>query len=136
MNTNDSTPPDTYHPRSYRLTVTRLIAISCIFVGVSVAWFILGGAMTQRTQNSGQRMTAAVEQVWGAPLNQIHPTAWHVTAPNWERKRQNIRTSSSDIKVDLCYSALRKGLFLYRTYEVDFAGRGSFGFDLLFLDGR
>ncbi len=119
---SDPTHTQNQHPRGYRLTTTRIIAISFIFVGVSIAWFVLGGAMSKRTQDSGKRMTEAVEQVWGAPLKQAHPIAWYDTAEDWERKREHIRTSSSDLKVDLRYQALRKGLFLYRTYEVDFDG--------------
>ena len=110
---------DTETKKTYRLTVTRLISIACIFVGVSMAWFILGGAMTQRTYDTGTRMGKEVAEVWGAPLIQEHPVAW-IKSPNAWQDREWIRTASSDIKVDLQYEALSKGLFLHRTYKADF----------------
>lgn len=112
----------TTKPPAYRLTLTRLVSVGCIFAGVTLAWFILGGAMTQRTQSTGNRLGKAVAEVWGAPLVQTHPTAW-IKSPNGWQDREMIRTSSSDIVVDIRYEALRKGLFLYRTYEADFSAR-------------
>lgn len=122
MNTENTTDIPPSEPKSYRLTATRLISIACIFAGVSVAWFILGGAMTQRTEQTSKRLNQTVDQVWGAPLMQTHPTAW-VDSPKAWQDREFVRTSSSDIDVQIRYEARRKGLFLYRTYEADFAAR-------------
>ena len=110
---------DTEPTKSYRLTVTRLVSIACIFAGVSIAWFILGGAMTKRTYDTGDRMGREVAEVWGAPLVQNHPVAW-IKSPNDWQDREWIRTASSEIEVDHEYEALSKGLFLHRTYKADF----------------
>jgi len=114
---NTSPPTNTY-----RLTMTRILAIACIFVGTTLAWFILGQTMDDRNKTSGSRTQSAVEEVWGAPLIQTHPTIWIRDGASWDG-REWLRTASSDIDVDLRYKALRKGLFLYRTYDADFAAR-------------
>jgi len=107
----------------------RLAAIFLIYLGVGVAWAILGASVTVRTQTSFDRLHSQVGGLWGQPLQQRAPelrVKETVTAPDQKGKPQtkeiahNLVPDSSDIKVKLHSDARRKGLLWYRTYAVEF----------------
>jgi inner membrane protein involved in colicin E2 resistance len=107
----------------------RLAAIIVIYLGVSLAWAILGGSVTARTQTSFRRLHAQVGGLWGTPLNQQAPglTVEETIPftddqgkPKTRKVYHPLVPDSSDIKVALRSDARRKGLLWYRTYAVDF----------------
>jgi hypothetical protein len=101
------------------MKTTHLFAIAVIFAATSVAWFILGAAMDQRTYEHGSKSGARIADGWGPPLIQGHPTAWHA-APGTSDGRRPLAIAASDIAVDLAFDPRRRGLINHRTYRVDF----------------
>jgi inner membrane protein involved in colicin E2 resistance len=107
----------------------QLLGVFLIFIGASIAWAILGGTVSMRTQDSLSRLESQVTDLWGEPIVQQAPTL--VVKETFQEKDAKgkpktttishpIVPSSSDIKVDLNSQARRKGLLWYRTYEVVF----------------
>src|SRR4051794_37135596 len=101
------------------MTIFRLFAIAVIIVCTSVAWFILGGALTLRSGASRENLCAQVAQNWGPPLRQEHPTLYY-EAPNGLRTKREMQPERSEIKVQLVFDPKQKGLLWYRTYTADF----------------
>ena len=101
------------------MKITHLIAIGFIFVATSVAWFVLGGAMRERTQVHSEKSGERIADGWGPPLLQAHPTAWHA-APGTSNGRRPLAVSASDISVKLRFEPLKRGLINQRTYVVDY----------------
>ncbi len=117
----------------------HIIAIAFIFGCTSVAWFILGGAVTVRTHEQDSTLRSAVGELWGgrqvqhAPLvEEIIPyeeTVYQVvdgkqTTETVERVRTEPHPlAASDLRVGLALEHRKKGLLWYATYEADFAGR-------------
>jgi hypothetical protein len=117
----------------------RIIAIAFIFGCTSVAWFILGGAVTVRTTEQDMSLRSAVGQLWGgrqvqrAPLvEQLVPydetvqkvVDGQVTTETVARVRTEPHPlAASDLRVGLALEHRKKGLLWYPTYEADFAGR-------------
>lgn len=99
----------------------HLIAILFITVCTTVAWFILGGALTVRTNQSGATTAQAVLGGWGPPIEQNHPKSWY-QAPGSVDGRKTIRPSASDVSVALSYEPRHKGLLWYRAYASVFRG--------------
>jgi inner membrane protein involved in colicin E2 resistance len=118
--------------------VKRLFAVAFIFCCTSAAWMILGGTITARTGSANERLRGQVQSIWGAPHNQMSPSAEYKlpvrysetvtengTKKTIEKTRMDvysIRPSSSDIAVDLESEHRRKGLLWYSTYKVSFRG--------------
>jgi hypothetical protein len=118
--------------------IKRILAIAFIFSCSSIAWMILGGTITARTNAAGQQLRGRVQSVWGAPQEQITPLAeYDETVPYTERVTEGgqtkvveksrlelhtIRPQSSSISVDLRSEPRRKGLLWYATYKVAFRG--------------
>src|SRR5260370_26745007 len=118
--------------------VKRLFAVAFIFCCTSAAWMILGGTITARTGSANGRLRDHVQSIWGAPHNQMSPSAEYKlpvrytetvtengTKKTLEKTRMNvysIRPSSSDIAVDLQSEHRRKGLLWYSTYRGAFRG--------------
>ena len=107
----------------------RLVSIGMIYLGVSLAWAILGASVTERTRTSFRRLHSQVGGLWGSPLDQQAPelrVEETVPSVDEEGKERSERLShvlapkSSDIKVRLHSDARRKGLLWYRTYAVEF----------------
>jgi hypothetical protein len=93
---------------------------SLVIVGcTAIAWFVLGSALSSRTQVASAEMTAEVAGVWGPPVVQHHPTAWFDT-PNAPNGRAIIQPASSAVNVDLRYSPKQRGLIWHKTYDVAF----------------
>ncbi len=103
------------------MTPTRLLAILFIVAGTGVAWFILGGALSLRTQATDLRLGETVAGNWGEPMTQAHPRAFYI-APTAARTRRAIQPEVSRISVTLLSDPKKKGLLWYRTYTVEFSG--------------
>ena len=63
------------------MKLTHLIASLAIIACTTIAWFILGAALSQRTSDSSRTLRAEVSGVWGPAITQQHPHAWFDT-PN------------------------------------------------------
>ncbi len=103
------------------MTPLRLFAIALIVACTGVAWFILGGALTVRTQTADARLSETVAGNWGQPMAQLHPRAFYIS-PTAARTQRAIQPETSRIEVDLKSDPKKKGLLWYRTYMVDFSG--------------
>ena len=117
--------------------IKRLFAIGFIFCCVSVAWFILAGATSTRTNSADSSLKSRVAQLWGAPQTQLPPSivAWEMATKKVEsledgkkiiktveeKLTDKLTLDSSDIKVALKLDHRQKGLLWYSTYGVDFA---------------
>lgn len=107
------------------MTTPRLFAILFIFSCTAFAWYLLGTALTVRTDQSGASTAEAVAGAWGPPLVQQHPSAYY-QSPGVKDGRAILRPAQSKVKADLKYEEKEKGLLKYRTYEVTFQGEYSF----------
>jgi hypothetical protein len=103
------------------MKLTHLIATLVIIGCTALAWFILGAALTSRTQSSGSVMRGEVSDVWGPAITQQHPQAWFDT-PNAPGGREVVLPSASDVRVELDSDPKRRGLLWHRTYDVRFEG--------------
>ncbi|MGI6302729.1 MAG: hypothetical protein ACOX52_16970 [Verrucomicrobiota bacterium] len=101
------------------MNIRRIFAVGFIFVCTAIAWFVLGQALTLRTQASHQKLGVEVAGNWGTPMAQRHPVIYYI-APTHARPQQNIQPNRSVIRVKLQYDPKKKGLLWYRTYKVDF----------------
>lgn len=100
------------------LTPARIVAIGVIFAFTTAAWFILGAAITVRTEASGTDLGRRVEDLWGEPHAQEAP---RVDGPDGV-----VPTETSQIRAALRLEQRKKGLVWYPTYRVDFAGAYKF----------
>ncbi|MEA1960658.1 MAG: hypothetical protein U9N81_05120 [Bacillota bacterium] len=55
----------------------RIIAIIAIFLGVSVAWMILGSSVNSRTIHQDVTLREEVGQLWGSAQRQKAPQVWN-----------------------------------------------------------
>ncbi len=101
------------------MSIKRLVAICIIVAFTTLAWFILGGALTFRSDSSESRLSPEVAKNWGPPLTQEHPTLFY-EAPTSARTRREIQPERSDLSVRLTYEPNHKGLLWYRTFFADF----------------
>ena len=116
----------------------RIAAITFIFLCTAVAWAILGATIFERTYDSGSSSDGRVASTWGAPQNQLPPTAaFEEVVQSKEEKIENgkktetitqqkvekqLPLESSHINVDLNLEHRQKGLLWYSTYKVAFDG--------------
>lgn len=107
------------------MKLIHLISSIAIIGCTTVAWFILGAALTQRTNVSTCSMRGEVCDVWGPAITQQHPSAWFDT-PNAAGGKAQVLPSSSRIKVNLDYDPKRRGLIWHRTYDASFTGDYTF----------
>ncbi len=122
--------------------IKRIAAIVFIFLCTTFAWAILGTTIFQRTYSSDSSSEVRVASTWGAPQNQLPPTASYeemvpkkeVTTENGKQiervTQEKIITAlpleSSHLNVDLNLEHRQKGLLWYSTYKVGFDGAYSF----------
>jgi len=122
--------------------IKKLFAIGFIFVCVSIAWMVLAGATSGRTNSADSNLKSRVSQLWGAPQAQLPPQV--VTEEKVRRKVESVENGNkiekivdevivnrialdgSDIKVDLKLDHRQKGLLWYSTYGVQFGA--TYGF--------
>jgi hypothetical protein len=107
------------------MNVYRLLAVMFVFAASSVAWFLLGSALTMRTDHLQEDLRAEVASVWGPELVQGHPEAWFLTAAS-ESGRRVLPPVSSAVEVTLHYEPKQRGLLWHRTYGVRFTGEYHF----------
>ena len=107
------------------MTISRLFSVTAIVVCTAIAWFILGGALSVRSQKTGTQLGRTVTGNWGAPLVQNHPTAFYI-APTSARARRVIQPENSLVNVDFEFDKKKKGLLWFRTYKVNFEGEYRF----------
>ena len=104
------------------MTIKHLIAI-CLIVGcTSAAWFLLGGTVQYRSNETDGRLGSEVVKNWGPVLTQEHPSLFY-EAPTGANARREIQPETSDIAVTLTYEPKQKGLLWYRTYKAEFTGK-------------
>ena len=103
------------------MTILRLFAILFITACTTVAWFILGSALTMRTSQSGSATGRSVLGGWGPPIEQNQPQGWY-QAPGSGDGRKLIRPSQSNVDISLSYEPRQKGLMWYRAYAARFHG--------------
>jgi inner membrane protein involved in colicin E2 resistance len=122
--------------------IKRIAAIVLIFLCTAVAWAILGTTIFQRTYSSDSSSEVRVASTWGAPQNQLPPTAsYEEIVPRKEVSTENgkkierviqdkftnaLPLESSHLSVDLNLEHRQKGLLWYSTYKVGFDGAYSF----------
>ncbi|MGH9463119.1 MAG: hypothetical protein ACRD1X_18060, partial [Vicinamibacteria bacterium] len=125
-----------------------LVAVSAIFMGMAVAWFILGATIANRTRSSDRKLSDAVSGLWGSAQSQRSPTlsfSWKelriveekvkdqstgretlVTREQWITTQQPVLLDRSDLHVDFHLDQRKKGLLWYSTYGIDFDGLYSY----------
>lgn len=120
----------------------RIAAITFIFVCTAFAWAILGATIFQRTYDSDSSSANRVVSTWGAPQNQLPPTATietfvprrQVTTENGRQTEtitqdkvvSQLPLESTHLNVALNLEHRQKGLLWYSTYKVGFAGTYAF----------
>ncbi len=105
------------------MKLTHLTTIAVIFVCTTIAWWLLGGVITQRTAHVGYQTGDDVSGRWGPPLLQKHPAARFTSSSG---SRVVLQPSKSDVKVQLSYQPVKMGLLWQRTYGVKFEGAYTF----------
>jgi inner membrane protein involved in colicin E2 resistance len=126
------------------MTPLRLFAIAFILVIATIAWFVLGGSVHDRSGESDSRLAGEVAQLWGGPQRQTAPTVFverprevketvqQQTAAGASITSEVTRTvsdldalplASSVIDADLRLEHRQKGLLWYDTYTVGFKAR-------------
>lgn len=129
-------------------TIARAFAIISIWIGTSLAWLVLGGVMSSRSNDASREMSSQVEGLWGRPQVQQAPTAQVIPAheapppvpaqpiePASAAPASNVPApvvippSSSAIAVDLRLDQRLKGLRWFALYDVTFGGRWTYRHD-------
>src|SRR5437868_580626 len=114
----------------------RIAALAFIFICTTVAWMILGSTIFARTYSLEPGLKSKVASTWGAPQEQLPPSASydHVTTVDaWDDRTHTLKhelktnqvplglqSTRIDVKLDLEHR--QKGLLWYSTYTVQFAG--------------
>ncbi|HEX2949370.1 MAG TPA: inner membrane CreD family protein [Armatimonadota bacterium] len=96
------------------MQTTRVTGIIAIFVVASIAWFILGSTVVQRTRASYENLNPRVQGLCGDTIAQIAPTA--------KVGNYYIDLERSDIATDIKLDYRRKGLLWFPIYRVNFHG--------------
>lgn len=105
------------------MKLTHLIAIASIFVCTTIAWWLLGAVITQRTSHVSYQTGDSVSGRWGPPLLQKHPSARYTSSSG---SRVSLQPAKSDVKVKLAYQPVKMGLLWHRTYGAAFVGNYTF----------
>lgn len=105
------------------MKLTHLFAIAVIFVCTTIAWWLLGAVITQRTSHVSYQTGDSVSGRWGPPLLQKHPSARYTSSSGG---RVSLQPAKSDVKVKLSYQPVKMGLLWQRTYGAAFVGNYTF----------
>jgi hypothetical protein len=105
------------------MKLTHLISIAVIFVCTTIAWWLLGGVITQRTNHVSYQTGDSVSGRWGPPLLQKHPGARYTSSSG---SKVTLQPANSDVKIKLAYQPVKMGLLWHRTYGVTFEGHYTF----------
>ncbi len=104
------------------MTPFRLFAILAITGAATVAWFVLGVALHERSAHSVKRLGEEVRQVWGPGLRQPH-LSLVADNPSLAGGSETLLPASSKVHVDISYTPKKRGLLWHRTYDVVFSAR-------------
>lgn len=124
----------------------RFLAIAVIWLGCTVAWMVLGGTLTLRTESLSGSLNNEVNALWGPPGQQAPPLAKYqktelteeVTVeqkPEGNSKKivqhetkvdVPLALDSSNVHAKLTLEQQRKGLLWFPTYGVDFHAEYTF----------
>ncbi|MBS3822052.1 MAG: inner membrane CreD family protein, partial [Phycisphaerae bacterium] len=108
--------------KELNMSTNRFIAIGLIYLLVSGAWLLLGGAMDERTESLDDELSAEIYSLVGPPVvAQWHPF-W---AENDTAKRDDPGSavpSAATVAADIEHENRYKGLLWYSTFTVDFRG--------------
>jgi hypothetical protein len=127
----------------------RIASVVVIYLGLCVAWAVLGTSVAVRTRQTDGRLHGSVAALWGAPQSQASPEltfTWpervqevervegengveHVTKEKVVWRSRPVLLDGSDVRVDLGLDQRRKGLLWYATYVVAFRGRYTYVHD-------
>lgn len=105
------------------MKTTHIITIAFIFICTTIAWWLLGGIITQRTGQVSYETGDSVSGRWGPALLQKHPVARYTSSSG---SRMLLQPAKSDVKVHLSYQPVKMGLLWHRTYGVKFSGAYTF----------
>ena len=116
----------------------QIAALIFIFICTTIAWVILGSTILYRTSNTDQQLKGRVGSTWGAPQEQLPPTARYskmetvsntviengktIVRNDNVKRDYAIPLESSKIQVNLALDYRQKGLLWYSTYVVDYSG--------------
>ena len=122
--------------------IKKLVAITFIFICTTIAWAVLGSTIFARTYGTDERLRKSVESIWGAPQEQLPPSAYYErevvrTVSGEESGKNVVRTvrevvaeplplESSVVNAALDLEHRQKGLLWYSTYKVKFASEYEF----------
>ena len=104
------------------MTPFRLITILAITVAATIAWFVLGATLHQRSHASASRMGGEVRKVWGPGLAQPHLTLL-ADSVSGSGDAEVMLPASSKIDARISYEPKKRGLLWHRTYGVEFSAR-------------
>lgn len=106
----------------------QITAVALIFLCASVAWLILAASISFRTNNSAEKLKPGVASTWGAPQQQIQPTATLEDPVNPKPNPTSIDINSerSRVRANLTLEYRQKGLLWYSLYVVRFSAAYSF----------
>lgn len=105
------------------MKLTHLLVIVIIFIGTTVAWWLLGAIITQRTSHVSYQTGDSVSGRWGPPLMQTHPRARYTSSSGG---KVTLQPAKSVVQVKLDYQPVKMGLLWHRTYGATFAGNYTF----------
>jgi inner membrane protein involved in colicin E2 resistance len=116
----------------------RIFILIFIYVCTSIAWFILGGVTTARTNDQDMKLRSAVGQLWGTAQRQDAPTVFYQTTKDkkvttmignettvetrTEVTDHPVAIEGSTVDVSIELDHRRKGLLWYSTYRIVFKG--------------
>lgn len=101
------------------LSVPQLVAIGFVFAGVSVAWLILGGTVSERYARSSANTKASVTGHWGPSHSQSHPVISCAGGPTTDGSRI-LPPAPGRVDVKLRFEPKRKGLTSGRAFVTEF----------------
>jgi hypothetical protein len=105
------------------LSAKYLAGIFLVLAAATCGWFVLGGTLVVRTEQSDTAQRAALSALWGSAFEQRPPSFLFVrNERNKGRVTYDVAPASSRITVDLALDLRRKGLLWYNTYGVAFSG--------------
>jgi inner membrane protein involved in colicin E2 resistance len=120
----------------------RILAITAIFFGASLAWAILGSTIFLRTDSAGGSLSGRVASTWGATQQQALPEVQYVwtesqtvtteengkkiTREEKKERGQAVSLDSSRIEAQIHVDYRQKGLLWFSTYTVAFSGEHTF----------
>lgn len=97
------------------MTTVRMVAIAFIFVVATLAWFVLGGSVWERTGTADAELGGMVGGLYGQAQAQAAPTFTLIRG----KSRTPLPLAGSDIAASFDLDQRRKGLQWYSTYQVD-----------------